>query len=71
MKSFFATFGMTFIFCYVFIFFGGWYIFKNIWAVLALAALIISVLITAFISLETRIEELESTIKTQESQYKQ
>lgn len=67
MKSFFGTFIMCLVLCYVFLFFGGGIILGNIWAALVFVALIITILITIFIHQETKIEELETRIKTLES----
>ncbi|WP_304509970.1 hypothetical protein [Anaerotignum sp.] len=66
MKSFFQTFVMSLIVCYVIFFFVGGLIFENLWALLMLIALVISILINQFIYLETKIEELETRIKTLE-----
>lgn len=67
MKGFFGTFIMCLVLCYVFLFFGGGIILGNIWAALVFVALIITILITIFIHQETKIEELETRIKTLES----
>lgn len=68
MKSFLRTFAMSLFLCYIFLFFGGAFIFENIWAILTFIALIITIQITAFVSQETKIEQLELRIKTLESQ---
>ena len=70
MKSFLGTFVICFILSYVFLFFGGILIFENLWGIIALVALVVSVLITAFINQDTKIEELEARIKVLESQIK-
>ena len=67
MKNFLATFIMSIVICYIFLFFGGVLIFENFWAILVFVAFIIAILITVFISQETRIEELEIRIKQLES----
>ena len=67
MKNFLGTFVTSLILCYIFLFFGGFIIFENLWAVLILASFIIAILITAFIHQETKIEELEKRISTLES----
>ncbi|WP_069999954.1 hypothetical protein [Cellulosilyticum sp. I15G10I2] len=68
MKNFLGTFAISLILCYIFLFFGGVLIFESFWAILVFVALIIAILITVFIHQETKIEELESRIKTLESQ---
>jgi|LSQX01.3.fsa_nt_gb uncharacterized membrane protein YciS (DUF1049 family) len=68
MKSFLGTFAICFILCYIFLLFGGALIFENFWAILVFVALIITILTTAFIHQEIKIEELEARIKTLESQ---
>lgn len=68
MKSFLGTFAISLILCYIFLFFGGVLIFENFWAILVFVALIIAILITAFVHQETKIEELEARIKILESQ---
>ncbi|MDD4568633.1 MAG: hypothetical protein PHE70_00685 [Tepidanaerobacteraceae bacterium] len=68
MRDFLGTFAISLILCYVFLLFGGVFIFENFWAILVLVAFIIAILITVFIHQETKIEELEARIKTLESQ---
>ncbi|MPM25367.1 hypothetical protein SDC9_71858 [bioreactor metagenome] len=68
MKQFLSTFVISVVLCYVFLFFGGALIFENYLVILVFVALIISLLITAFIHQETKIEELEARIKTLEGQ---
>lgn len=68
MKEFIGTFIISLILCYLFLFWGGFLIFENIWALLVFAAFIISILITVFISQEKKIEDLEKRIKVLESQ---
>ncbi len=68
MKSFLGTFVISLILCYIILFFGGYLIFENIWAILVLVAFIIAILITAFAHQETKIEELEARIKILESE---
>lgn len=63
MKSFLGTFAVSLIMCYVFLLFGGVFILQNFWAMLVFVALIIAVLITAFLSLETKIEMLKNKIE--------
>ncbi len=67
MKDFLVTFVISLILCYIFLFFGGVLIFENFWAILIFVAFIISILITAFMHQETKIEELEARIRTLES----
>lgn len=66
MKKFIGTFAICLILCYVFLLFGGALIFENVWAGLVLVVLMISIIITAFMHQETKIEELEARIKTLE-----
>ena len=66
MKNFLGMFGMTFIVCGVFIFFGGALIFENFWAAIAVVAFLLSIFITALLHQETKIEELEERMKTLE-----
>ena len=68
MKNFLATFAASLVICYLFLFFGGVLIFENFWAILVFVAFIIAILVTIFISQETKIEELEVRIKSLESQ---
>ena len=70
MKNFLGTFAISIILCYIFLFFGGAFIFENFWAVLVFVALIIAILTTVFIHQETKIEELEARIKILEAQCK-
>lgn len=67
MKNFLETFVISLISCYIFLFFGGILILENFWATLIFVAFIIAILITVFIHQETKIEELETRIKTLES----
>ena len=67
MKNFIGTFIICLIVCYLFLFFGGVLIFENIWALIIFTAFIIAILITTFISQETKIEELEKRVKALES----
>lgn len=66
MKKLIGTFAICLILCYAFLLFGGTLIFQNFWATLVLVALVIAILITAFIYQETKIEELETRIKALE-----
>ena len=68
MKRFLGTFIISVILCYVFLLFGGSLIFENIWRIIIFVAMIIAVLITAFVYQETKIEELEERIKRIEGQ---
>lgn len=70
MKGFLGTFVICFILIYVFLLFGGAFIFENIWGVLILIALVMAILITVFINQETKLEELEERIKNLESENK-
>jgi uncharacterized membrane protein YciS (DUF1049 family) len=67
MKNFLGTFVICLILCYIFLLFGGAFIFENLWAILIFVAFIVAILITAFVHQETKIEELEKRIKTLES----
>lgn len=69
MKTFLATFILCFVICLLFLFFGGVYILSNVWATIALVALIMSVMIAGFLHQEKLIEELETRIKALEAQY--
>lgn len=71
MKNFLGTFAISLILCYIFLFFGGILIFENFWSILVFVALIMTILITAFIHQEIKIEELESRIKTLEEKSKE
>lgn len=71
MKNFLGTFAISLILCYIFLFFGGILIFENFWSILVFVALIMTILITAFIHQEIKIEELESRIKTLEDKSKE
>ena len=65
MKNFFETYVISFILVLLFLFFGG-FIFNSALAIIGVVALIIAILISAYIELETKIEELETRIKTLE-----
>lgn len=65
MKKFFETYVISFILCLIFLFFGS--LFDSALVVIGLVALIIAILISAYIELETKIEELETRIKALES----
>lgn len=67
MKGFLGTFIICFILIYVFLLFGGAFIFENIWAILVVIALAMAILITIFINQEAKLEELEERIKKLES----
>ena len=67
MKNFLGTFLIILILCWIFLFFGGFLIFEHIWALVFLIAFAISVLITAFLHQESRIEDLETRLKALES----
>jgi len=67
MKSFFSTFVMCFILCILFLFFGGFLIFESFWGPIFVISFILAVVITSFISLETKIEELNERIKALEN----
>lgn len=66
MKGFFSTFVMCLIVCTIFLFFGGFLIFESFWGPVIIIAFILAVVITSFISLETKIEELNERIKVLE-----
>ncbi|NLM44604.1 MAG: hypothetical protein GX201_11435 [Clostridiales bacterium] len=67
MKSFLETFVISLILCFIFLFFGGAFIFGNIWAILIFVSFIMAILITAFSHQETKILELEERIRALES----
>lgn len=71
MKNFLSTFAICFILCGIFLFFGGFLILLNPWLTVALIALVISLLICAFLSLEDKIEELEGRLRTLEQMWEQ
>lgn len=62
MKSFLATFAITLVTGYVFLFFGGSLIFRSFYGTLVFAALIVSVLIHTLISQSLKIEELQKRL---------
>ncbi|RPF54337.1 hypothetical protein [Aquisalibacillus elongatus] len=63
MKEFVGTFFACLVICYVATFFFAYLILENIWIIVTLIALFLSVLITIFIKQETRIEELEKRVE--------
>ncbi|WP_031513095.1 hypothetical protein [Desulfofalx alkaliphila] len=63
MKNFISTFFLCLIVCGVATFFLAHLIFSNILAIIVFIAFLLAVLITAFINLETKIEELEKKIE--------
>ncbi|HZJ83963.1 MAG TPA: hypothetical protein VFD02_00285 [Syntrophomonadaceae bacterium] len=62
MKNFLATFAMTLILTYIFLFFGGALILENFWAMFVFIAFIIAILVTVLINLAIEIEELEGQV---------
>ncbi len=62
MKNFLATFAMTLVLTYVFLFFGGVLILENFWAMFVFIAFIIAILVTVLINLAIKIEELEKRV---------
>ena len=71
MKNFLSTFAICFVLCGIFLFFGGFLILSNLWLTVALAALVISLLICAFLSLEGKIEEVEGRLRALEQTWEQ
>lgn len=63
MGNFISNFFACLVVCVVAIFFFGGLIFTNIWAMIILVALFLAVLITVFMSQESRIEELEKKME--------
>ena len=66
---FIKTYAVTLVLSYVFVFFGGWMLFdfsKRFYIATAACALIIALVITAFIAQEEKIEKLEERIKVLE-----
>ncbi len=68
MKDFLGTFALVVVLTYLFLFFGGFFLFDSIWRILFLVSLFISILITAFVGQERQIKELEKRIQELESQ---
>lgn len=67
--KFIKTYAVTLVLSYVFVFFGGWMLFdfsKRFYIATAACALIIALVITAFIAQEEKIEKLEERIKVLE-----
>ena len=62
MKNFFASFLGCLLLCFIVAFFFGGLLMSNIWAILILVALFLAILITAFLSQDARMEELEKKI---------
>lgn len=67
MKDFLATFAVVLILSFFFLFFGGLYLFSNIWGVLILVSFIISIVITGFLQQESQIGKLEKRIQELET----
>jgi succinate-acetate transporter protein len=64
-KRFFETFVICFIMCIILLFFGA-LIFQSVIATIATVALFFTILISIYIELQTKIEELENRIKALE-----
>ena len=62
MKRFVGTFLACLVVSWGFLFFGGAMIFQNLWALLVFSSLVLTVLILAFESQGSRIEQLEKRI---------
>lgn len=67
MKDFLATFAVVLILLFFFLFFGGLYLFSNIWGILILVSFIISIVITGFLQQESQIGKLEKRIQELET----
>lgn len=68
--KFIKTYVMTLIVCYLFVFCGGWMLFdfsNRCYTATAACAFIISVILSAFIAQDEKIEELEKRIKELET----
>ncbi len=63
MKDFLSTFGICFIFCMVMAFLFAGVLASNIWAVIFIAALALAILITVFLNLSNKIEDLEKKLE--------
>lgn len=63
MKDFLSTLLICFIICAVGMFFFGGILFRSIWAVVFLVALVMAISITSFISQEERIGEIEKKLE--------
>lgn len=63
--KFITTYIMILILCYILVFFGGWIAF-NFYGVLAVCALIITVVVSVFCEQEERMERLEKRIEVLE-----
>lgn len=64
-KRFFETFVICFIMCIIFLFFSA-LIFQSVIATIATVALFFTILISIYIEIQTKIEELENRIKALE-----
>lgn len=63
MKNFISTFFMSLVICVVGAFLFAGLLVNNLWASIFAIAFVLSVLITAFINLESRLLELEKKIE--------
>lgn len=63
MKNFVAIFGICYVLSIIFLFFGGFLVFENLYLLLALISLIIAILVTVLMYQDDRIETLEKKIK--------
>ena len=68
MKNFLGTFAISFIFCYLVLLFGEKLLFQNLWALMILISLMMTILITGYINQETKTTDLEERIKMLEAQ---
>lgn len=68
MKEFFGIFMACLLFIFLFVTFGGINVFADIWGIIIIAALFLSILITVYINQERKLEELEEKIRSLESE---
>jgi len=68
MKNFIAIFGICYVLSIIFLLFGGFLVFENLYLLLALISLIIAILVTVLMYQDDRIETLEKKIKQWEEE---
>lgn len=64
--KFIKTYGVIFLLCYLFVFFGGWMLFdfsKRFLVATAACAFVIAVLVSVLTSQNEKIEQLEARVK--------
>lgn len=64
--KFIKIYAMTLVFCYIFVFFGGWMLFdfsKRYFVATAACAFIIAVIISVFAAQDEKIEQLEKRVE--------